>query len=909
MASDRPNYDALFCGKQPLHQTNLIQPHGVLLVVNPKGYTLIQASENVTSLLGLTAREVVRQPLQRFLTADSFSALLQRAAGGLFRRKAPLSLDFTTPGGPVTYMALVHEKHEALLVEVQFTDRLEGPQNSFIQVFQQVKDVMAAVESARTPQEVCLAAAPAIKRLSGIDKVMIYSFDEEWNGTVLAEVMEEGMESYLGLKFPASDIPKPARDLYLKNPFRIIPDRTYEPVALFPHLNQLTGTLTDLTDCSLRSVAPVHLEYLGNMKVQASLSARIVHNEQLWGLIACHHRTAKFLSFEECSFFELLSNIVSARISSLIHQESAAVKLQLQQHFGRLVEGVYLYDNLTRALLHHQEDLQRLLSAEGVAICWNGTIETVGLTPETDEIRHLVSWLRQKNVARTLHLPSLPKAYEAAAAFADAGSGLLALPIQVEQGNYILAFRPEVIQKVNWGGNPFDALRIEPGAATYHPRHSFQIWKETVMHTAAPWRTEEVAMAEDFRNAIVEYTLKLRNRELQRLIQEFTFVTDFIPEIIWSSWPDGRVDFFNQRWEEYTGLPREMEVGTGWNLVVYPDDVPVARQVWTDALATGNPYETEYRLKDRNGTYRWFLARAIPLRDAEGRIIKWYGSCTDIHDRKVMSSLLEQKVQERTLELQRSNIELEARNHELMQLTHVATHDLQEPARKIHTYSALVKERFLQDCTPEAEGYMERVLRASKRLRLMLNDLLNFSRLYGAASLESTDLNELVGEVLADQEWKIREKSAQVTVEPLPTLEAVPGQMRQVFHNIIANALKFTHPGREPRIHVAAAFVDEPDLQAAAVPQGRYSRISITDNGLGFDQQYVHKMFTMFQRLHTEEEGTGIGLAVVKKIVETHHGLVTAFGKKGEGTQIVMVLPLKQNLSPVPPSAGRPLPT
>ncbi|HEV7331418.1 MAG TPA: chemotaxis protein CheB [Flavisolibacter sp.] len=391
------------------------------------------------------------------------------------------------------------------------------------------------------------------------------------------------------------------------------------------------------------------------------------------------------------------------------------------------------------------------------------------------------------------------------------------------------------------------------------------------------------------------HLLQLKNSELQAVLDEFTFVTDFMPQMVWSTRPDGFHDFYNKQWYFYTGLTYEQTKDKGWSLVLHPDDYGRTWEVWQHSLKTGEVYQIEYRMRRYDGQYRWFLARALPMRDENGHIIKWFGTCTDIHDQKMASDILEAKVQERTKELQKANVELEASNIELLQFASVASHDLKEPLRKIHMFANLIKERYLPANDAAAE-YMQRIITSSARMTRLINDLLDFTRLSVNSAFELTDLNLVMEEVLSDLEVAIKEKEARIEVSSLPQAEVIPGQIRQVLQNLISNALKFSKKNEQPFVCITAERVGQLDFNATPEPDGKYLRLTVTDNGIGFDNQYVEKIFTIFQRLHSREkyEGTGIGLAITKKIIERHNGVITANSKEGEGTSFIMVLPLKQ---------------
>ncbi len=393
------------------------------------------------------------------------------------------------------------------------------------------------------------------------------------------------------------------------------------------------------------------------------------------------------------------------------------------------------------------------------------------------------------------------------------------------------------------------------------------------------------------RNALQE-----ANDELVKLNQEFKFVTDFMPQLVWVTQPDGYHIYYNKGWYEYTGLTPEQSMGSSWNGVLHPEDRHRAWKVWNAALEKGDDYEIEYRFRRHDGTYRWFLGRALPMKDENGVIVKWFGTCTDIHDQKRMSDVLESKVKERTEELRKINMELESRNNELLQFASIASHDLKEPLRKISMFSNLVKDRHHQELSEGALLYVDKIIASSTRMAALVNDLLSFTRLSSESKFERGDLNHIVAEVLSDLELVIAEKDALVKVDELPVVEMVPGYMRQVFQNIISNALKFSKAGERPEIRICSAIVKELSFNSEPDPGGHYCRIRIQDNGIGFDNIYAEKIFTIFQRLHSrnEYEGTGIGLAIARKIIARHRGIIQASSVAGQGASFEIVIPLEQ---------------
>jgi signal transduction histidine kinase len=257
---------------------------------------------------------------------------------------------------------------------------------------------------------------------------------------------------------------------------------------------------------------------------------------------------------------------------------------------------------------------------------------------------------------------------------------------------------------------------------------------------------------------------------------------------------------------------------------------------------------------------------------------------------------LEKRVAERTEELFKINKQLEISNDDLQQYASVASHDLKEPLRKIQIYSDKVRRAYLSE-NLEADEYMQKIISSSQRMSRLINDLLNYSRLSGEGLYKSTDINNILNELVADLEILIAEKNATIHIDKFPEMEVVPGQIRQLFQNILSNALKFSRKDVPPVVNINVSRIAEQDLEGTESENGNYCRIAISDNGIGFNEIYKEKIFTMFQRLHSKEafEGTGIGLAIVKKIVEKHNGIITVSSREEEGTTFTLVLPIHQN--------------
>jgi PAS domain S-box-containing protein len=362
-------------------------------------------------------------------------------------------------------------------------------------------------------------------------------------------------------------------------------------------------------------------------------------------------------------------------------------------------------------------------------------------------------------------------------------------------------------------------------------------------------------------------------------------LTEGLPVLMWACRPTGECDYLSRQWAEYTGKPAEAQLGFAWLDALHPDDRPATEAAWTAAVTGGSGYDVEFRIRRHDGAYRWFAVRGFPVRDQTGRVGRWYGSCTDIDDRVRQERILEELVENRTAALMRSNEDLE-------KFAYIASHDLQEPLRKIQAFGSRLTTRFRAGLADQGKEYIDRMLDSAGRMRRLIEDLLAFSRVNTkGAPFAPTDLNRLVREVLDDLEDQLDRTGGEVRADELPTVVGDASQLRQVFQNLIGNALKFARPGTPPVVRVTAVPFDQ---LPADPPAGRGWRLTVSDNGIGFDPQYADRIFELFQRLHGrgEYEGTGLGLAIVRKIVLRHGATIAAHSRPDEGAEFVIDWPL-----------------
>jgi PAS domain S-box-containing protein len=374
--------------------------------------------------------------------------------------------------------------------------------------------------------------------------------------------------------------------------------------------------------------------------------------------------------------------------------------------------------------------------------------------------------------------------------------------------------------------------------------------------------------------------------ELRRSEQRFRLLAEAMPQIVWMATAQGAVVYFNPRWFEYTGLTYEQSCGEGWFQVIHPEDHKPATESWTWAVKQGGALAIEQRLRrGSDGAFRWHLVRAVPMRDENGTIVQWVGTATDIDDQKQHAELLARLVAEQTGELRRSNRELEL-------FATVASHDLQEPLRKIQAFGDRLQARSGSALGEQGLDYLERIVGAAARMRKLINDLLSFSRIsLSAKPFEAVDLSAVAAGVVSDLEELLRQSGGVIEIGALPIVDGDEPQLRQLFQNLISNALKFHPPGSAPRVTVTATRLANADAGHDDPRMGSYE-IAVADNGIGFDEIYLERIFGVFQRLHGrgEFEGTGMGLAICRKIVERHQGKITARSQPGQGATFLVSL-------------------
>ena len=381
--------------------------------------------------------------------------------------------------------------------------------------------------------------------------------------------------------------------------------------------------------------------------------------------------------------------------------------------------------------------------------------------------------------------------------------------------------------------------------------------------------------------------------------ERFRYVADTAPVMIWMIDTHQKPTFLNKRWLEFRGLNSipQTSINHCAEKSVHPDDLDATLKIFNASFNSRREFEIEYRIKRHDGEYRWVSVCGIPRYSLDNTFLGYIGSCIEIHEQKASREELEKLVLERTADLKLANINLQNSNEELERFTYVASHDLQEPLRKIQAFGNLLLERNERELNDSGKNYVNRMMNAANRMQALIEALLEFSRATLIEKVfEKRNLNVVIGEVKREFQEIVEDKEATIEVSTLPDLTIIPFQFKQMISNIISNALKYAKPGEKPVINIRAAMVDGKHLNdPAAVNEIKYCKLTIQDNGIGFDNEHAERIFELFQRLHGRHEygGSGIGLSICKKIAENHEGFIRAEGKRGNGAAFHIFIPDK----------------
>jgi light-regulated signal transduction histidine kinase (bacteriophytochrome) len=615
------------CEREEIHLAGSIQPHGALLVVRESDRVIVQASENAPAFLGLN-KGVVGRRLNE-LEGDLSACVYPQLDNPLLA--IPVAVRCRLGSPPVAFDGLLHRAQGGgLVIELEQA----GPP---VELSRHVDGALQKIVASSTIRTLCDEAARFFKDLTGYDRVMVYRFDDDGHGEVYSELHEPGLEPYLGNRYPASDIPQMARRLYERNRVRVLVDVEYKAVAIAPRQSPVTGCDLDMSLCFLRSMSPIHIQYLKNMGVAATLVASLVVGGRLWGLIACHHYVPRFVHYQMRAVCELLSETIATRIAALESFAQAQADLTVRRLEQRMIEAISRDGDWRTALFDNSHALLHTLDATGAALLFEGQVLIAGEVPGTAQLREIGSWLDGKPRNPVVATASLGLDEPRFAPLTPVASGLLAAPVSNIPGEYLLWFRPERIRTVTWGGNPYKAIVMGNDPTELSPRRSFAQWHQVVEGTSEPWSPAELTAARLIGESVADIVLQFRAVRTLIVQDQLEHVTRQVriseqPVIIANA--DGQILLTNEPWQQ---LLRESYPDPQWiedlpGLFSDPDDV---RHRLRDLIEQRRPWRGEIALANEEaGETRSFLVRADPVLSSPNRVLGFVILFADLTERK-----------------------------------------------------------------------------------------------------------------------------------------------------------------------------------------------------------------------------------------------------------------------------------
>jgi two-component system, chemotaxis family, sensor kinase Cph1 len=498
--------DLTNCDREPIQIPGLIQPHGVLLVLQEPDLIVVQVSANLFEWVGKHTQDVLGKPLSSLLVPEQVETVWE-CLNEDFEYVNPLDIAIQCKDKLLHFDGIVHRCGTQIILELEPNE--VSQKSDFFKFYKQAKGAITQIQKASSLLKMCEAVVKEVRKSTGFERVMVYQFDAEGAGQVIAEDCLDTLIPYLGLHYPSSDIPKQAKQLYTLNWLRLIPNADYEPVPLVPALNPLNDRPTDLSLSVLRSVSPIHLEYLTNMGVGASMSISLIQDRRLWGLIACHHSSPRHVPYSVRTLCEFIGQVMSVELANKTEYEDLDYKMALTGLQSSFVESLSQSELFLEGLIGLDSKLLDLVNASGAMVCAEDRIFCIGQTPPQSELLHLRDWVSARIKHNLLQTSSLSEVYPVAESFKAVASGLLALEISKTNQTYIFWFRPEAIQTIDWGGNPNKPAEVTAnGEVRLSPRKSFEKWQETVQGRALPWKRCETEIVTELRSSIVGIILR-----------------------------------------------------------------------------------------------------------------------------------------------------------------------------------------------------------------------------------------------------------------------------------------------------------------------------------------------------------------------------------------------------------------
>lgn len=876
--------DLTDCDREPIHIPGAVQSHGVLLGVRPDSMEICLASENVESWWGRSAQSLVGQPLRTIMPDSDYERFEQTVDIHQSRFANPLVISTTTDKGVLN--GISHWNSGLVVLELepvdiagveqaQPTDEQARRVNSEAvdRLFHLTMRPTMLAAQAHTVEDYADIVCRELHTFLGFDRTMVYRFAPNGDGEVIAERVHPDMEPYLGLRYPASDIPKQARELYRIQWLRQVVDVDAPSARIHPAKNPQTGQPLDLSQSVLRAASPIHLQYLRNMGVASTITISLIHQDRLWGLLVCHNKTPKYVPYPMRSACELLAATVSPQFVSKEISSQSQRRMKRREMLNPAVRGFTASSRVTESCRQQFPILKDIFEADGVAIVEGNEVYCEGITPEPGLIPSIIADLSpdaesgiasSENWARRMDQPE------------SSVAGVLL--IELREDLVFLAFRKPLTQVVRWGGDPAKAVQKIEGSARLAPRASFEEFLETVRGTSKPWTMTDLELAEDFQQAVMQFVIKrLETQAAEARVREKLKSDLRLSEVkLALAFDAANIGFweydisYNQmtstHWLSTLGYDEEDDVKfERFTELCHPEDLPRVQEALEAYLAGDAPtYQQQFRMKRREGRWVWVESRGrIVERTESGEPSRIAGVHLDIDALKTS--------QERVI----------TKNDELQSFIYAVSHDLKSPLVTCRGFLGLLREDLDSGDREAAEDDLRRMEDSIHTMSAVIDDLLDLGRLgRDGVNMERTNLRAVIEQVAESLEEDAGHREATILIGDVCDSAVIDMHAsRRIIQNLLENAIK--HACKEPGCEIKVSAAIENDILL----------LSVSDTGPGIRVDFHQKIFGLFERLDSSTPGTGIGLASVAKAAELQGGTAWVESEPGQGATFYVRIP------------------
>jgi light-regulated signal transduction histidine kinase (bacteriophytochrome) len=888
--------DLTNCDREPIHLSGQIQPHGVALAVSGTDLVVRAASENSPQLLGVAALDLLGLPLLEALGAVADRAvrvaLLDLRGSG----QAPLHTE-TARGQSIDLTWF--RTGDLVVLEIEPAAPMDLA--TMATLFETANQAMQTTSSATDVASICAATAAEIRNLTGYDRVMVYRFHPDWHGEVVAEERAEGLGPLLGLHYPSTDIPRQARRLFLLNPLRMIGDVGYRPANL---VDSPGSEVLDLSLSRLRSVSPIHLEYLRNMGVQATLTISLSRGSRLWGMVACHHYSPRFIGSQLRSSLRVFAQAAGTQVvaqEDLDHRTYAAT---LADDEVKVLARMSRAESLSVGLTAGELNGLVLAGADGMITRIDGRTATAGDVPPGDAVALLLANLRSGSPSAEFVCHDLPHRLPELAPYAQQAAGVIAMSLSSNYEDFICWFRGEWTHTVTWAGNPDKTVtvpvtggRADPGQLRLTPRRSFEAWEETVHGQCRPWLPAEVDTARHLAHAVpdlqvaraqshVAHLAELARREVEtrqaveaalrenQVRLEQLAGSTAVGFFVCTTTPPAFV-YLNAGMRGLLDLSPSADDPSLAQFIaaVHADDRQRALDVFAVANA-GPATQTDLRIVNGADALRWIRVTSNPVEVAGGPAQRVAGTVENVTTHKLAEEALR--------DARQSAVEANLAKTEF--LTRMS-HELRTPLNAVLGFAQLLELDPLSDLQDDAVSH---ILRGGRHLLDLVSDVMDVSRVESGQlelSIRAVSVVTLLVDTVGLLMPAAADRRIAITFDPSAAdfdhyATGDERRLRQVMLNLLSNAIKYNRPGG--RIDVTCHLSD-----------GQV-HIDVTDTGPGIRAEDLPRLFTPFDRLGEEAsnvEGTGIGLVLSRRLMELMDGRLEATSVFGTGSTFTLTMP------------------